>query len=98
MQASSIDRSLQDPHCIWHAQPVRPYVQGYGNNSVRKRLRRATVDDPFALNRAFVGFAPQTLKSVAELLGQAVSLGLEDGRKLRADTRVIQTVIMRPRI
>jgi IS5 family transposase len=50
-----------------------------------------------AFQRAFVRLTPQTVKSVNELLVQAaVAIGLEDGRKLRVDTTVVQTDIHHP--
>ena len=50
-----------------------------------------------AFQRAFVRLTPQTLRAVNELLVQAaVALGLEDGKKLRVDTTVVQTDIHHP--
>ena len=50
-----------------------------------------------AFQRAFVRLTPATLRAVNELLVQAaVTLGLEDGRKLRVDTTVVQTDIHHP--
>jgi hypothetical protein len=49
-----------------------------------------------AFHRAFVRLTPQTLQRVNELLiATAVSMGLEDGSKLRVDTTVVQTDILR---
>jgi transposase, IS5 family len=50
-----------------------------------------------AFHRAMVRLTPQTLRTVNELVVQAaVALGLEDGRKLRVDTTVVQTDIHHP--
>jgi IS5 family transposase len=50
-----------------------------------------------AFQRAFIRLTPQTLKAVNDLLVQAaVALGLEDGKKLRVDTTVVQTDIHHP--
>ncbi len=50
-----------------------------------------------AFQRAFVRLTPQTLMAVNELLVQAaVALGLEDGKKLRVDTTVVQTDVHHP--
>ena len=50
-----------------------------------------------AFQRAFVRLMPETLRAVNELLVQAaVALGLEDGKKLRVDTTVVQTDIHHP--
>jgi transposase, IS5 family len=50
-----------------------------------------------AFHRAFIQLAPQTLRTVNELLVQAaVALELEDGKKLRIDTTVVQTDIHHP--
>ena len=50
-----------------------------------------------AFQRAFVRLTPATLRAVNELLVQAaVALGLEDGKKLRVDTTVVQTDIHHP--
>jgi len=50
-----------------------------------------------AFHRAFVRLTPQTLQRVNELLiATAVSMGLEDGSKLRVDTTVVQTDIHHP--
>jgi IS5 family transposase len=50
-----------------------------------------------AFHRAFVRLTPQTLRVVNELVVQAaVALGLEDGKKLRVDTTVVQTDIHHP--
>ena len=50
-----------------------------------------------AFQRGFVRLTPETLRAVNELLVQAaVAAGLEDGRKLRVDTTVVQTDIHHP--
>jgi len=50
-----------------------------------------------AFQRAFVRLTPQTLMAVNELLVEAaVALGLEDGKKLRVDTTVVQTDVHHP--
>jgi IS5 family transposase len=50
-----------------------------------------------AFQRAFSRVTPQTLRLVNELLiTTAVSMGLEDGSKLRVDTTVVQTDIHHP--
>ena len=50
-----------------------------------------------AFQRAFIRLTPETLRAVNELLVQAaVALGLEDGKKLRVDTTVVQTDIHHP--
>ena len=50
-----------------------------------------------AFHRAFIRVTPQTLQRVNELLiATAVSMGLEDGSKLRVDTTVVQTDIHHP--
>jgi Transposase domain (DUF772) len=49
-----------------------------------------------AFQRAFNRVTPQTLRLVNELLiTTAEAMGLEDGRKLRVDTTVVQTDILR---
>src|ERR1700739_1916820 len=67
------------------------------------RLRRFTdfrpqpVSKHDAFQRAFKRVTPQTLRLVNELLIRAaVAMGLEDGRKLRVDTTVVQTDIHHP--
>lgn len=50
-----------------------------------------------ALQRAFVRLTPETLNGVNDMLVQlAVALGLEDGKKLRVDTTVVETDIHHP--
>jgi len=50
-----------------------------------------------AFNRSFNRLTPPTLKTINELVVQAaVDLGLEDGKKLRVDTTVVQTDIHHP--
>jgi transposase, IS5 family len=50
-----------------------------------------------AFNRAFNRLTPDTLKIVNDLIVKiAVDLGLEDGKKLRVDTTVVQTDIHHP--
>jgi transposase, IS5 family len=50
-----------------------------------------------AFQRAFSRVTPQTLRLVNDLLIEAaVGMGLEDGRKLRVDTTVVQTDIHHP--
>jgi IS5 family transposase len=50
-----------------------------------------------AFNRAFNRLTPETLEAVNDLVVQAaVDLGLEDGKKLRVDTTVVQTDIHHP--
>lgn len=50
-----------------------------------------------AFHRAFIKLTPATLKAVNDLVVQAaVELGLEDGKKLRVDTTVVQTNIHHP--
>jgi transposase, IS5 family len=50
-----------------------------------------------AFNRAFNRLTPQTLSAINEVIVQAaVDLGLEDGRKLRVDTTVVETDVHHP--
>lgn len=50
-----------------------------------------------AFQRAFVRLTPETLNGVNDMLVQlAVALGLEDGKKLRVDTTVVETDIHHP--
>lgn len=57
--------------------------------------RRVPKHDAF--NRAFNKLRPRTLKALNELvLKAAVDLGLEDGKKLRVDTTVVETDIHHP--
>src|SRR5215468_6818515 len=50
-----------------------------------------------AFNRSFNRLTPATLKAVNDLVVEAaVKLGLEDGRKLRVDTTVVETDIHHP--
>ena len=50
-----------------------------------------------ALQRAFVRLSAETLNGVNDMLVQlAVALGLEDGKKLRVDTTVVETDIHHP--
>jgi IS5 family transposase len=57
--------------------------------------RRVPKHDAF--NRAFNKLRPQTLKALNELvLKAALDLGLEDGKKLRVDTTVVETDIHHP--
>ena len=50
-----------------------------------------------AFNRAFLRLTPQTLESINRAVVQAaVKLGIEDGRKLRVDTTVVETNIHYP--
>jgi IS5 family transposase len=50
-----------------------------------------------AFNRAFNKLRPRTLKALNEwVLKAAVDLGLEDGKKLRVDTTVVETDIHHP--
>jgi IS5 family transposase len=50
-----------------------------------------------AFQRAFVKVTPETMKAVnAALVQAAVAMRLEDGRKLRVDTTVVQTDIHHP--
>jgi IS5 family transposase len=50
-----------------------------------------------AFNRAFNRLTPATLKAVNELVVQAaVEDGLEDGKRLRVDTTVVQTDVHHP--
>ena len=57
--------------------------------------RRVPKHDAF--NRAFNKLRPQTLKALNELVLKAVvDLGLEDGKKLRVDTTVVETDIHHP--
>ena len=50
-----------------------------------------------AFQRAFVRLTPKTLKVVNDMVVQlAVALGLEDGKKLRVDTTVVETDIHHP--
>ena len=50
-----------------------------------------------AFNRGFNRLTPETLKAINKLVVQAaVDLGLEDGKKLRVDTTVVQTDIHHP--
>jgi len=50
-----------------------------------------------AFNRAFTRLTPQTLEAINQAVIQAaVELGLEDGKKLRVDTTVVETNIHYP--
>src|SRR5712672_3364362 len=50
-----------------------------------------------AFNRGFNRLTPQTLKAINDMVVQAaVTLGLEDGAKLRVDTTVVETDIHHP--
>src|ERR1700726_4313120 len=50
-----------------------------------------------AFNRSFNRLTPATLKAINELVVEAaVKLGLEDGKKLRVDTTVVETDIHHP--
>ena len=50
-----------------------------------------------AFHRGFIRLAPETLKTINDLVVQAaVDLGLEDGERLRVDTTVVQTDIHHP--
>src|SRR5260370_1903809 len=50
-----------------------------------------------AFNRAFNRLTPETLQAVNELIVQAAAgLGLEDGKKLRVDSTVVQTDVHHP--
>jgi transposase, IS5 family len=50
-----------------------------------------------AFNRAFNRLTPETLRAVNEFVVKAaIDLGLEDGKKLRVDTTVVQTDIHHP--
>src|SRR5713226_2490247 len=50
-----------------------------------------------AFNRAFNRLTPETLRDINQLVVQAaVQLGLEDGKKLRVDTTVVETNIHYP--
>ncbi len=50
-----------------------------------------------AFNRAFNRFRPQTIKALNDLvLKAAVDLGVEDAKKLRVDTTVVETDIHHP--
>ena len=50
-----------------------------------------------AFNQAFNRLTPETIKAVNEMVVKAaVELGLEDGKKLRNDTNVVQTNIHHP--
>src|SRR5206468_12498509 len=50
-----------------------------------------------AFNRAFNRLTPDTLQAVNDaVIHAAVSLGLEDGRKLRVDTTVVETDVHHP--
>ncbi len=50
-----------------------------------------------AFNRAFNRLTPETLQAVNDaLIHAAVTLGLEDGRKLRVDTTVVETDVHHP--
>ncbi|HUE22074.1 MAG TPA: hypothetical protein VMQ86_10355 [Bryobacteraceae bacterium] len=47
-----------------------------------------------AFNRAFNRLTPQTLEAINQaVIEAAVDLGLEDGKKLRVDTTVVETNI-----
>ena len=57
------------------------------------------VPKPDAFHRAFNRLTPQTLEVINErLIRAAVALGLEDGKKLRVDTTVVETDIHHPPI
>src|SRR6266702_5658393 len=57
--------------------------------------RRVPKHDAF--NRAFNKLRPQTLQALNDLvLKAAVDLGLEDGKRLRVDTTVVETDIHHP--
>src|SRR5437588_10868968 len=54
----------------------------------------AKVPDHNAFQRSFVRITPETMRAVNDLVvSAAVALGLEDGKKLRVDTTVVQTDI-----
>ncbi len=60
-------------------------------------FRSQPVPKHHAFNRAFNRLTPETLQAVNELVVQAaVALGLEDGKKLRVDTTVVETDIHHP--
>lgn len=81
----------------WHYRELRERIaDGY-------TLRQFTtfycqpVPKHHAFHRAFLRLTPKTLKAVNELVVQvAVKLGLEDGKRLRVDTTVVQTDIHHP--
>lgn len=55
------------------------------------------VPEPHAFNRAFNRLTPAVLQFINELVVQAaVELGLEDGKRLRVDTTVVQTEVHHP--
>ena len=57
----------------------------------------AKVPDHNAFQRSFVRITPETMRAVNDLVvSAAVALGLEDGKKLRVDTTVVQTDIHHP--
>ena len=57
----------------------------------------AKVPDHNSFQRSFVRITPETMRAVNDLVvSAAVALGLEDGKKLRVDTTVVQTDIHHP--
>jgi transposase, IS5 family len=88
---------------------ILKYVKNWDYRELRERiadgytLRQFTdfysqsVPQHHAFNRAFNRLTPETLKAVNDLVVKiAVDLGLEDGKKLRVDTTVVQTDIHHP--
>ena len=81
----------------WDYRELRERIaDGYTLRGFTEFLSRP-VPKHDAFNRAFNRLTPQTLEAVNQLVLQtAIDLGLEDGKKLRVDTTVVQTDIHHP--
>jgi hypothetical protein len=99
-RADTFARRTQNPCGGRHPHGQRS--QHFGGEQIRPELgypqsvhRRQLKHDAF--NRSFNRLTPATLKAVNDLVVEAaVKLGLEDGRKLRVDTTVVETDIHHP--
>ena len=61
------------------------------------RFYAQPVPEPHAFHRAFHRLTPAVMQFINELVVQAaVELGLEDGKRLRVDTTVVQTDVHHP--
>ncbi len=81
----------------WDYRELRERIaDGYTLRSFTQfHSRRVPKHDAF--NRAFNRLTPDTLRAVNDaVIRAAVDLGLEDGRKLRVDTTVVETDIHHP--
>jgi IS5 family transposase len=81
----------------WDYRELRERIaDGYTLRSFTDFLSQA-VPKHDAFNRAFNRLPPETLRAVNEFVVKAaVDLGLEDGKKLRVDTTVVQSDIHHP--